>query len=253
VTVEEERQGPYRRALPALRAVSTPGVPSLASIEFDRLLVQRLPPWSWWGFAAVGMMSMGLLVVGQATAGTFIVVVVMLLVGSLVPWSVTVGDDELLVVDDRVYNGESAQLAGKHALMPLPVATRRFAIAWQPAPMLTSIERRLSVRLRMDLRIANPSAEAMRAMVLLSRWQRRPSRIAADLRRHALEPLHDAVNRCGAEDASLEPDALATELHDELARVWSAWGLVLVRLTVETLELVDGADAPDRIRVLRAD
>lgn len=248
----EDRENPYRRALPALRAVSAPGVPALASIEFDRLLVQRLPPWSWWGFALVGVMATALLVAGPATEATLLVVVVLLMLPAFVPLSVTVGDDELLVVDDRVYNGESVQLPGKHALMPLPVATRRFAIVWQPAPLLTSIEPRLSVRLRMDLRIASAPTQAMQAMVLLSRWQRRPSRLAADLRRHVLDLLHAAVNRCSA-DAPLAPDTLALQLRDELASVWSGWGLVLVRLTVETLELVDAADAPDRIRVLRAD
>ncbi len=248
----EEPENPYRRALPALRAVSGSGVPALASVEFDRRLVQRLPPWSWWGFAIAGAMAIALLFVGPAQESTIILVVVLLLLPSFVPWSVTVGDDELLVVDDRVYNGESVQLPGKHALMPLPVATRRFAIMWQPAPLLTSIERRLSLRLRMDLRIASAPTDAMRAMLLLSRWQRRPSRLAADLRRHVIDPLHAAVNRCGA-DASLSPDTLELELRDELSTMWAGWGLVLVRLRIETLELVDATDAPDRVRVLRAD
>jgi len=250
--MEPERKDPYRPVLPVLRALSSPSVPPLAWVEFDHVLVQRMRPLSWWALAFVGFGMLVMMTLGSSSE-PWIVFVVALLVAGSVPWTVRVADDELLVVGDRVYTDELAQLPGQHALMPLPVAKRTFAIVWQPAPLPTSLDRRLRVQLRMDLRIRGTSATALAAMVELSRWQRRPSRLGADLRRDALDPLREAVNRCG-DEASLHADALAGELHDELARVFAARGLTLVRLAVQTLELVAAdVDAPDRIRVLRPD
>ena len=246
--MEPERDDPYRPVLPVLRALSAPSVPPIAWVEFDQVLVQRLRPLSWWALACVGFGMVVMMTLGTG-AEPWILVFVALLIAGRMPWTVRVADDELLIVGDRVYTDELARLPGKHALMPLPIAKRTFAIVWQPAPLPTSLDQSLRVRLRLDLRIRGGSNAEIQAMIELSRWQRRPSQLAADLRRHALGPLREAVNRCG-DEASLRADELTTQLRDELARVFAHWGLVLAALDVETLELVTAdPDASDRVRV----
>jgi hypothetical protein len=243
---------PFRPVLPVLRALSAPTVPPLAWVEFEHVLVQRLRPLSWWALAFALFTMVVMMTLGRGAEPWILVVVALLIAGSM-PWTIRVGNDELLVVGDRVYTDELARLPGKHALMPLPIAKRTFAIVWQPAPLPTSLDRRLRVGLRMDLRIHGTSTAELSAMIELSRWQRRPSQLAADLRRHALSPLREAVNRCG-DEASLHADALAAELQLELTRGFAGWGLVLSSLAVQTLELVaEDSEASDRIRVLRPD
>jgi hypothetical protein len=248
--MEREREDPFRPVLPVLRALSAPTVPPLAWVEFEHVLVQRMRPLSWWALAVLAFTMLVLMAFGTG-AEPWIVVVIALLIGGSMPWTVRVGDDELLIVGDRVYTDELASLPGKHALMPLPIAKRTFAIVWEPAPLPTSIDRHLRIALRMDLRIRGTSTAQLAAMIGLSRWQRRPSELASDLRRFALGPVREAVNRCG-DETSLQADTLASELRVELAQVFTTWGLTLAGLAVQTLELVvaDGK-APDRIRVLR--